>query len=210
MARSMTRKRRYLPLYVLLAITIVPIVAAYISYYFAPPAGRTNYGTVLEPQRPVPALPLANLDGTRFDLRQFKGKWIFAMVDGGQCDKPCAQKLLMMRQQRSMAGRDRDRIERVWLITDDEPLPIVLMREYEGTHFVRAPLQGLGDFLVLPDTPGAQLQDHIWLIDPRGNSMLRWPKDPEINGVKRDIAKLLKISAGWIRIDSNAAQPRAQ
>ncbi|HVE89935.1 MAG TPA: cytochrome C oxidase subunit I [Burkholderiaceae bacterium] len=210
MARSVKRQRRYLPLYVLLAVTIVPVAAAYISYYFAPPAGRTNYGTLLEPQRPVPALSLANLDGTRFDFGQFKGKWIFAMVDGSQCYKPCAEKLLMMRQQRNMTGRDRDRVERVWLITDDEPLQIVLMREYEGTHFVRAPLQGLGDFLVLPDTPGSQLQDHIWLIDPRGNSMLRWPKDPEISGVKRDIAKLLKISAGWIRIDSGGARPRAQ
>ena len=115
------------------------------------------------------------------------------MVDGGECDRVVPSKLLMMRQQRSMTGKDSDRIERVWLITDREPLPIVLMREYEGTHFVRAPLQALREFLVLPDGPDAQLQDHIWLIDPRGNLMLRWPKDPEINGVKRDIAKLLKV-----------------
>jgi hypothetical protein len=53
----------------------------------------------------------------------------------------------------------------------------MLMREYEGTHFVRAPLQPLRDFLALPDTGGTQLKDHIWLIDPRGNLMLRWPKD---------------------------------
>jgi hypothetical protein len=63
--------------------------------------------------------------------------------------------------------------------------------------------------MALPDMPGAQLQDHIWLIDPRSNLMLRWPKNPEINGVKRDLARLLKISAGWIRIDSGQAQPRA-
>jgi hypothetical protein len=205
----MKRWRRHLPLYALLAITIIPIVAAYISYNFAPPKGRTNYGTLL-PQRPVPDLPLTNVDGSRFDLRQLAGSWIFVMVDGGQCDKPCVDKLLMMRQQRTMTGRDQHRIERVWLITDQQPLPIMLMREYEGTHFVRAPLQPLRDFLVLPDAAGAQLQDHIWLIDPRGNLMLRWPKSPEINGVKRDIAKLLKISAGWIRIDAGRAQPLAQ
>ncbi len=80
MARAMKRWRRYLPLYVLMAITIVPIAAAYISYYFAPPAGRTNYGTLLQPQRPVPALSLTNLDGTRFDLRQLAGNWVFVMV----------------------------------------------------------------------------------------------------------------------------------
>ena len=206
----MKRWRRYLPLYVLVVITIVPIAIAYISYYVAPPAGRTNYGTLLQPQRPVPDLPLANLDGSRFDLRQLRGSWVLVMANGAQCDKPCADKLLMMRQQRTMTGKDRDRIERVWLVTDQEPLPIMLMREYEGTHFVRAPLEALRDFLVLPDGAGAQLKDHIWLIDPRGNLMLRWPKNPEIGGVKRDIAKLLKVSAGWIRIDRQPAQPGAQ
>ena len=202
----MKRWRRYLPLYVLIAITIVPIVAAYVSYYFAPPAGRTNYGTLLEPQRPVPPLSLTNLDGTRFDLRQLAGNWVLVMVDSGRCESACADKLLMMRQQRTMTGKDQERVERVWLITDGEPLPIMLMREYQGTHFVRAPLQELLNFMVVPETPGAQLQDHIWLIDPRGNLMLRWPKNPEINGVKRDLARLLKISAGWIRIDSGRVQ----
>ena len=205
----MKHRRRYLPLYVLVAITVVPIAVAYISYYFAPPAGRTNYGTLL-PQRPVPDLALANLDGSRFDLRQLGGSWVLVMADAAECDEPCADKLLMMRQQRIMTGKDRHRIERVWLVTDQEPLPIMLMREYEGTHFVRAPLQPLRDFLALPDTAGAQLKDHIWLIDPRGNLMLRWPKNPEINGVKRDIARLLKVSAGWIRIDRQPVQPGAQ
>src|SRR5215203_4456882 len=109
-----------------------------LPYYVLPPSGRTNHGTLIEPQRPVPALPLMNVDGTPFDLRQLRGRWVFVMVDDGTCDARCADKLLMMRQQRTMTGKDRDRIERVWLISDQMPLPIVLMREYEGTHFVRA------------------------------------------------------------------------
>ena len=47
------------------------------------------------------------------------------------------------------------------------------------------------------------LQDHIWVIDPSGNLMLRWPKNAESNGVKRDIAQLLKVAAGWVRIDAS-------
>lgn len=205
----MKRWRRYLPLYVLVAITVVPVTAAYIAYYVMPPSGRTNYGTLIEPQRPVPALPLENLDGTTFDLRQFRGRWVFVMVDSGNCDSRCANKLLMMRQQRTMTGKERDRIERVWLISDQEPLPIIVMREYEGTQFVRAPLKALQEFLPLPDTADARLQDHIWVIDPHGNLMLRWPKDAEIAGVKRDIARLLKVAAGWIRIEPPSKE-RAQ
>jgi hypothetical protein len=196
-----TRRRRHLPLYLLIAITALPIAAAYIAYYVVPPSGRSNYGTLIEPQRPTPALPMTKLDGTAFDLRELRDKWVFVMVDGGDCDKRCADKLLMMRQQRTMTGKDRDRIERVWLIPDQVPLSIMLMREYEGTHFVRAAQQPLGGFLPLPDAADARLQDHIWVIDPRGNLMLRWPKNAEPNGVKRDVARLLSVAAGWVRID---------
>ena len=52
----------------------------------------------------------------------------------------------MMRQQRTMTGKDRNQIERVWLIPDQVPLSIMLMREYEGTHFIRAPQQPLRNF----------------------------------------------------------------
>ena len=196
-----TRRRRHLPLYLLIAITTLPIAAAYIAYYIAPPSGRTNYGTLIEPQRPTPALPMTKLDGTVFDLRELRGKWVFVMVDGGDCDKRCADKLLMMRQQRTMTGKDRNQIERVWLIPDQVPLSIMLMREYEGTHFIRAPQQPLKEFLSLPEAAEARLQDHIWVIDPRGNLMLRWPKNADPNGVKRDVARLLSVAAGWVRID---------
>lgn len=195
------RWRRYLPLYLVIAITVLPIVAAYVFYYVVPPSGRTNYGTLIEPQRPTPALPMTKLDGTPFDWRELRGNWVLVMVDGGDCDRRCEDKLLMMRQQRTMTGKDRDQIERVWLIPDQAPLSIMLMREYEGTHFIRAPALALWDFLALPDAVGGRLQDHIWVIDPRGNLMLRWPKNAEPNGVKRDIAQLLKAAAGWVRID---------
>ena len=202
---------RHVPLYVLVAITVLPIAAAYLAYYAAPPSGRTNYGTLLEPQRPVPELlPLVNLDGTRFDLRKLAGNWVMVMVDSSECDQSCADKLLMMRQQRTMTGKHRDRVQRVWLISDQGPLPIMLMREYEGTHFVRAPMQTLREFLVLPDATDANLESHIWLIDPRGNLMLRWPKNPDPKGVKRDLARLLSVAAGWIRIDAPADQKDPQ
>ena len=75
MARLMkARWRRHLPLYLLVAITTLPIAAAYIAYYVAPPSGRTNYGTLIEPQRPTPALPMTKLDGTAFDLRELN--WV--------------------------------------------------------------------------------------------------------------------------------------
>jgi len=147
------RWRRYLPLYLLAAISILPITAAYIAYYVVPPAGRTNYGTLIEPQRPAPTLPLTTLDGGAFDLRGLRGHWVLVMVDDGDCDQRCTDKLTMMRQQRVMTGKQRNQIERVWFVSDTAPLPIMLMREYEGTHFIRAPLQPCARFSRCPMSP---------------------------------------------------------
>jgi hypothetical protein len=193
--------RRYRVLYLLVAVTLAPILASYFAYYVMPPAGRTNYGTLIEPQRPVPDIPAVGLDGTTFDLRALKDKWVFVMVDGGACDESCQAKLFHMRQLRTMTGKERDDIERVWLITDKEPLSTVLMREYEGTFFVRADAKDLAAFLPLPDAPDASLRDHIWVIDPLGNLMLRWPRNPDPKGTKGDIGRLLKAASFWTRVE---------
>jgi hypothetical protein len=193
--------RRYRALYFLIAVTLAPILASYFAYYVLPPAGRSNYGTLIEPQRSVPAITATTLDGAPFDLRSLRDKWVFVMVDGAACDAYCESKLFHMRQQRTMTGKQRDEIERVWFITDREPVGTMLLREYEGTHFVRVDERAIADFLALPDSPGASLRDHIWVVDPLGNQMLRWPRNPDPKGTKNDIARLLKAASLWTRVE---------
>jgi glutathione peroxidase-family protein len=48
----------------------------------------------------------------------------------------------------------------------------------------------------LPISDGTQLTDHIFLVDPNGNLMERFPKNPDPAKIKGDVAKLLK----WSRI----------
>jgi len=115
-------------------------------------------------------------------------------VDGGECDAACAKKLWQMRQVRLTTGKDADRVGRVWLIVDEAPLATSVMREYDGTMFLRARADEVAAFLPLPAGPGARLADHIWLIDPLGNLMMRWPKDADPNRMKKDLIRLLKAS----------------
>ena len=99
-----------------------------------------------------------------------------------------------MRQVRLTAGKDADRVQRVWLITDDTPLSTSLIREFDGTLFLRASADEAASFLPLPADRAAKLADHIWLIDPLGNLMMRWPKEADPNRMKKDLTKLLKAS----------------
>ena len=186
--------RRNRALYLLIALSLAPILASYFAYYVMPPSGRTNYGTLVEPQRPVPAIRATALDGRAVDLRSLKDRWVLLMADGGRCDEYCRSKLFHMRQQRTMMGKDRDAIERVWLITDEVPVSDDLVRDYAGTTMVRVREQDIRGLLALPDAPDASLRDHIWVIDPLGNLMLRFPRDAEPKQMIRDLTRLLKYS----------------
>jgi hypothetical protein len=187
-----SRWRRMLPLYVLIAVCVAPVLAGYYLYFVAPPSGRTNYGTLVQPQRPVPILNTTLQDGTAFDLRSLRGNWVMLMADEAACGETCQKKLWQLRQIRTATGKEAERIERVFLVLDDEPLQTLLLREFDGTHFLRAGRAELQQFLALPE--GGQLTDHIWLIDPLSNQMLRWPKAAEERRIKKDLDRLLKYS----------------
>jgi len=192
-AAPATHWRRFRVLYLLIAVCAAPVLASYYLYYFDPPAGRTNYGELVQPQRPVPAgLPTTLQDGSAFDLRSLRGNWVMVMADHSACAADCQAKLWKMRQLRAASGKDAERIERVFLVLDNAPMDTQLLREYDGTHFLRAPAAALDSFLALP--PGGSLRDHIWMIDPISNQMLRWPRDADPKRVRNDLKRLLKAS----------------
>ncbi len=176
------------------AVCAAPMIFSYLTYYVIKPSGRTNYGALLDPRAyPIPALGTAELDGKPASLDAYKGKWIMLQAAPGNCEQACKDQLVAMRQLRLMQGKAMDRIERVWLVTDATPLDIMLMKVVDGTRFLRA--DGAAVAKWLPVEQGTTVADHIYLIDPLGNLMMRFPKDADPNKVKKDLAKLLKASA---------------
>ncbi|WP_371877272.1 SCO family protein [Telluria mixta] len=191
------RKRGRWMLWLVLLVCASPMIASYFTYYVIKPEKRNNYGTLIDQRaHPVPALATTTLDGRPQALEQFKGKWVMLMVGSGACPEVCQKQLFALRQLRLMQGKEADRIERVWLITDQEPLDTLIIREYDGTHMLRADAATVTQWL--PVDSGTTPADHIYLIDPLGHLMMRFPKDPQLQEVRKvykDIYKLLKASA---------------
>ena len=48
--------RSHWKLYLLILVCVAPVIASYLAYYVFPPSERTNYGALIEPQRPVPPI----------------------------------------------------------------------------------------------------------------------------------------------------------
>ncbi|HEV7815377.1 MAG TPA: cytochrome C oxidase subunit I [Janthinobacterium sp.] len=178
-----------------LFVCAAPLLFSYLTYYVIKPQGRTNYGTLIDPRDyPVPAaLGATTLDGKATGLAAYKGKWIMLQTGSSDCADACRKQLFAMRQLRLMQGKEMERIERVWMITDAKPLDTMLIREYDGVHMLRVPPQPLKAWL--PVEAGDSADGHIFLIDPLGNLMMRFPRDAEPAKVKKDISKLLMASA---------------
>lgn len=180
-------------LWAVIAICAAPLVLSYLTYYVIKPQSRNNYGDLIDPRNfPIPPLQGRTLDGKPQELDAYKGKWIILQVDGGDCQQYCQKKLYEMRQLRLTQGKEMTRVERVWLITDKQPLDTMLMREYDGTHMMRVDPARVSAWL--PVEQGTSASDHLYMIDPLGNLMMRFPKDADPNRVKRDLGKLLKAS----------------
>ena len=190
------RRSARIQMWLVLVVCAAPVIAAFGAYFFDAlrPAAYSNYGTLIEPQMAVPPLALTTLDGRPFDLRGLRGKWVMLQVDGGACGPPCVDKLYAMRQVRASTGKDRDRVERVWLVSDDAPVSADLARAYEGMHVLRVDPARLTLVLPLDERPGSRLSDTIWVVDPLGNLMLRFPRQADPKGIRRDIGKLLYAS----------------
>ena len=171
------------------ALCIAPFAAALIAYFYWQPQGGVNYGELI-PAHPLIDPPLRHLDQRGFRLSELKGKWVLLQLDDADCAAACKTKLYDMRQVRLAQGREMERVERVWLILDEAPLETQLMREYDGTRMLRA----AGSPLLAEFPPPGGVRDHIYLIDPLGNLMLRFPKDSDPRRMHKDLSRLLRAS----------------
>ena len=171
------------------ALCLAPFVAAVFAYFYWQPQGGANYGELI-PAHALSDPPLRHLDQRAFKLSELRGKWILLQLDQAACAEGCRAKLYNMRQVRLAQGREMERIERVWLILDEAPLETQLIREYDGTRMLRA----AGSPVLREFPPQGAARDHIYLIDPLGNLMLRFPKDADPRRMHKDLARLLRAS----------------
>lgn len=183
-------------LLMVLAVCAAPMIFSYFTYYVIKPEGRTNYGVILDPRAyPIPPLQGLNTAGQAQELSAMKGKWLLVQADVGSCAEACQKKLFEQRQLRTMQGKAMERVERVWLVLDQASIDPKIQPGIEGTQILRVNAESVKKWLPTDKEQGTQVSDHLYLIDPLGNLMMRFPKDADPKKMHKDLAKLLKASA---------------
>jgi len=190
-----------LKMLLILAVCAAPVIASYLAYFVVRPEGRSNYSELIEPLRPLPAaLPLTDLQGRAVEAKSLQGQWLLVVVAGGACDAGCEKRLWLQRQLREALGRDKDRVDKVWLVDDAQalrPETQQAVSQGDAVTVLRVPRETLAQWLA--PAAGHELEQHFYVVDPIGNWMLRAPGDPEPARLKRDVERLLRASAGWDR-----------
>jgi hypothetical protein len=166
-------------LLLLAAVFALPVALAALAYWLDWAPGTTaNYGELLAPPRP--------LEGPPFDA--LRGKWVLVSFDAAACDAYCERKLYFMRQVRRAQGKDQERVERLWVLTDAVQPRAELLAAIEGTRIERGPA------LAARFPAAASHADHIYVVDPLGNLMMRYPREPDPSRMLKDLQRLLRLS----------------
>jgi hypothetical protein len=178
-----------------LLVCAAPVIASYFTYYVIRPEGRSNYGQLIDPQRPLPTLSLRDLQGQTVPPDSLRHQWLIVVVGAGACDATCERNLYLQRQLREMTGKDRDRIDKVWLVLDQAPIAPALLKGIAGAQVLRASREEVAAWLE-PEA-GHPLEAHLYIVDPMGNWMMRFPAEADPAKVKRDLMRLLNASRHW-------------
>ena len=192
------RSGRWKMLSVLL-VCAAPVIASYFTYYVVRPDGRRNFGELIQPQHAMPAqATVTTLDGKPEPLDNMKGQWLLVSVAPAACDETCQNNLYLQRQLRESLGKEKERMDWVWLVTDEGEPTAAMRAATEHATVLRVPPSVVAQWLA--PAAGQQLGDHLYVVDPLGHWMMRFPAKlgrSDAAKARKDLERLLRASASW-------------
>ena len=199
-ARADERRTRSgrLQMLLMLLVCAAPVLASYMAYYWWQPEARRHHGELITPPRELPVLVARNVQGQEVSLSSLKGQWLLLAAAPGSCSERCEKNLYLQRQLREALGKDKDRLDRVWLVEGDAPVRAELLPALEQATVLHLDAAVLHAWL--QPAQGHALQDHLYVVDPMGNWMMRFPAHMDVlsaSKARRDLERLMRASASW-------------
>jgi hypothetical protein len=186
--RAAQRKGR-LTLLAIVAVCVLPLLAALYFRFVSPPETAAMVGQPLAEPLALPFEMLQGWDGAVLEHPEVSGKWLAIFAAPGSCDERCQHTLYLTRQARTAQGRNMARLERLWLITDGTTPAAELLAAHPDLLLVKASKSDTQLLALLGGAEGRKIN----LVDRRGFLVFRYPDDADPKGFIRELGKLIKF-----------------
>lgn len=179
---------------------LLPVVAATTLYFsgWRPEGKSLQHGELLQPARPVADAELDTADGKPYRLSALRGKWVFVYFSTLPCTDVCRNNLYKMQQVRLAQGRDVTRVERVIIVAEASAASLRELAAHNPglitLSAARTTLQSLAREFVSSQGTALDVPGRVYLIDPIGNLVLSYAPDADPTGMRKDLARLLRLS----------------
>lgn len=183
--------------WLIVLVCVSPILLSNLLYYWMPLSIEADTHGELLPQ----AIPLEDFSASeviaaeRFDRSSLQGDWRLLIVENlNDCNQACEAEIVQMRQLRLALGEDLQRVQNTIVLT--EPMNSTAKEKF---------LPAIPHFDILEDADAliAQIQSGfgiepykggVFLIDPNGNLVMRYPLGDGPEGKTEDLRHLLKYN----------------
>lgn len=179
------------------ALLLLPFALASGLYGFGwRPARPGNHGELIQPPLALPETSLRFTADQSLPTAGLRGKWTLVLVNKSRCDAACRHDLQQMRQVQVALNKEMGRLRRLLVAGDLPDLSadpaIPELRQSYPDLTIAAPAAG-ADGNVWRGQPGNG-EYRYYVIDPLGNVMMRYPENPDMQGMRKDLERLLKYS----------------
>lgn len=186
-------------LVLVLAVFVFPAVIATLMYVSGwRPSVTVNHGELIQPARFIEDRAMLTLEGKPVKLSELQGKWTMVYFDSAVCAEQCEKQLHVMRQTHIAQGKEQEKVQRLYVLTDSVGLDALAVKlaEYQDMRVWMADKTELSKLIheFGMDTLTAADAKGIYLLDSLGNLMMRYVPDADPAGIRKDLARLLKYS----------------
>jgi len=192
--------RTRLTLILVVILFLLPVVSAtwlYVSGW-RPHGKSLQYGELVQPARPLGEVMLTGADGAPYRIGAQRGKWALVYFSSLPCNDVCKNNLYKMQQVWLTQGRDASRVERVLIVAGASSATLRELAQLNPglttLSGARATFEKLAREFVSSQGTALEITGRVYLVDPIGNLVLSYAPDADPSGMRKDLARLLRLS----------------
>jgi hypothetical protein len=193
MTESQPRRNRTVLLLIVAIFLGSMLVAGVLRFSGWSPAATKNNGELLQPPVDLRDRTPLLADGSEHPWNPGARTWRIVVAPPSDCTRACAAVARDIDIVWRLMGHRADQVEVLWLCAQpgcNAPAPL---RDDRALHVLR-PDPGMRALLPGVDAHGADASGvPMYVIDPNGFVILRYPPGADPGGLRADLSKLLKL-----------------